>query len=140
MFSEQFLKELRHAIASVRTSRFSVPISVQLLANMRRSITDKNIPVTHIVCGSDVWPILSSDDTLRALIIPTENIEQVNIGFVATVFALPIICEGALPKLKRFLKPNTLAVAALDTTHKNTWHTKFPELSVLDAVASSISR
>lgn len=138
-YSQEFTQALRRKVMDVQVPRFNVPVSVQLLANMRNAITDTCIPVTHIVTGTRVWRCFVSDHTIAALLKPNTDREDVLSGYVSQLFSFDIIAEDFEHPEHICLNPNVLILVALNTDHKATWNTENPVIELLDAVATLVN-
>jgi hypothetical protein len=113
-YEESFIKALLvEAVAKARESDFVIPLSPTLIANMRSAITDKVIPVTHIILGSALLSKMVVDPSFSMLFDPTSRREDLLSGFLGVLLGMDVLTDAYFAPEERLLPKDFCAVIAI---------------------------
>lgn len=83
----------------VTIPEFSIPLSIELIAEMRRSVVSVDGPSVFIIIGSNVWAKMIMDSALVSLLDPITKSELVLGGLLGVLLGSYVISSADIPPL-----------------------------------------
>ena len=74
--------------------KFNVPMSMQLVANMRLPITARNKPAGYMFIGSTVWSYILVDEDFQKLFDLVTKHELLMLGHLGVLLGMSVFTDG----------------------------------------------
>jgi len=98
---------------------FNIPLSIDLIANMRVSLTHRGVVANHVFLGSTVWSLLMGYQDFTDMFDPVTEAEVLASGHLGTLFGSFVFTDCYFELDNRVFTNDLLAVASIDFPSKS---------------------